>query len=128
MKPKTKQYLIALGVGLLLAFIAMLSMGIFAETDSTRILITLNDAFFVSGMCLICVGGLIFVSDEGVFRMLSYSISLFFQIRFRDIKRRKHKDFYEYKKAKDEKKHSCAHFLIVGLSFLAVAFLLLIWI
>ncbi len=128
MKPKTKQYLIALGVGLLLVVIIVLSRGIFAESDIYNILVILNDAFFVSGMCLLGAGGLVFASDEGVFRMLSYSISLFFRIRKRDGQDRKHKDFYEYKKAKDEKKHSCAHLLLVGLGFLAVAFLLLIWI
>ncbi len=112
---------------MLLSLAIMLSRGIFGVKDIYGVLLILNDAFFVSGICLICAGGLVFASDEGIFRMLSYSISLFFQIRKRNKPEKKYKDFYEYKVAKDEKKHSCAHLLVVGFAFLAVAFLLLIW-
>ncbi len=128
MKPNAKRYLISIGVGLMLAFVIMVSMGIFTETQMNRVLIILSDAFFVSGMCLTCVGALVFATNEGVFRMLSYSISLFFRIRTQDGKKKKYKDYYEYKTAKEEKKGSFAYLLLVGIAFIGVACILLIWI
>ncbi len=126
MKPNAKRYLISIGVGLAFAFAIMVLMGLFGETVPFRILTIISDAFFVSGMCLTCAGALVFAANEGVFRMLTYSITLFFQVR-RDTKRRKYKDFYEYKTAKEEKKTSCAYLLVVGLSFIAIACLFLLF-
>ncbi len=125
MKPNTKRYLTTVGVGLLLAFAVMLLMGIFGESDIIKILIILNDAFFVSGISLICVGGLFFASNKGTFHMLSYSFSLFFQLRKHDFEKTKRTDFYEYKKAKEEKQRSCSHFLVVGSVFIAVSLVFL---
>ncbi len=128
MKPNVKRYLISISVGLLIACIVMLTRNIFAETDTNRILIILNDAFFISGMCLACVGGLVFVSGNGIFHVFGYGFSLFFGKRKRDVSDRKYKDFYEYKKAKGEEKPSCAYLLLVGLAFIAISLILLIWI
>ncbi len=128
MKPNVRRYVISVGVGLGLALAVMLIRKIFSETDTNRILVILNDAFFISGMCLTCVGGLVFVSNNGIFNMLSYGISMLFTARKRNIKSRKYKDYYEYKKAKEEKKHSYAYLLLVGLGFIAFSLIFLIWI
>ncbi|MBR2479613.1 MAG: DUF3899 domain-containing protein [Clostridia bacterium] len=128
MKPNTKRYVISISVGLFIACVVMLTRNIFEETDINRILVILNDAFFISGICLVCAGGLVFVSDGGMFRMLGYGISMVFTARKWNIKDRKYKDYYEYKKAKDENKHSCAYLLLVGLAFIAIAAIFLIWI
>ncbi len=128
MSPNGKRYSISIAVGLLIACAVMLTRNLFSQTDLNRILIILNDAFFISGMCLVCAGGLVFVSDRGIFSMLGYGISMFFTVRKRDVHDRKYKDYYEYKQAKDEEKHSCAYLLLVGLAFIAVACVLLLWI
>ena len=114
MKPNTKRYVISISVGLFIACVVMLTRNIFEETDINRILVILNDAFFISG--------------GGMFRMLGYGISMVFTARKWNIKDRKYKDYYEYKKAKDENKHSCAYLLLVGLAFIAIAAIFLIWI
>ncbi len=128
MKPNAKRYLISVGVGIVIACTVMLTRNIFAETEINRILVILNDAFFISGVCLTCVGGLVFVSDNGIFHIFGYGFSLFFGKRKRNVSDRKYKDFYEYKKAKEEDKHSCAYLLLVGLAFIAIAAIFLIWI
>ncbi len=129
MKPTVRRYLISVGVGLLIVCLVLFLRNIFNETDANRILIILNDAFFISGLCLICAGGLVFVSSKGMFYMLSYGISQLFTARKRHIKDRKYKDYYEYVKAKDEQeKTSCAFLLLVGLAFVAVSLIFLIWI
>ncbi len=127
MKPNVKRYVISVGVGLALAFVVMLLRDIFSQTDSREILVILNDAFFISGMCLVCVGGLVFVSNNGMFYMLSYGVSLIFSVR-KWSKGKKYKDYYEYKTAKEKKQHGFAYLLVVGLAFIAVASALLIWI
>ncbi len=123
MKPTAKRYLITVGVGLLIA----LAIFLLGFTSGEPVLTCLCDGFSISGVCLAGAGGLVFVSNEGVFRMLVYSVSLFFQIRRRDGKGRKYKDYYEYKTAKEEKQGSFAHLLLVGLAFLAIGCILLIW-
>ncbi len=129
MKPNVKRYVITASVGLLISFVILLIRNIFSQTDVHEILVILDDALFISGMCLVCAGGLVFVSDNGIFRMLSYSISMIFTVRKRNMNDRKYKDYYEYAKAKDEEgKHSCGHLLLVGLVFIALALVLLIWI
>ncbi len=129
MKPNARRYLISTSVGLLIACLVMVTRKIFSETDVNRILIILNDAFFISGLCLICVGGLVFVSSKGMFYMLSYGVTMLFTARKRNVKERKYKDYYEYVKAKEEEEHqSCAYLLLVGLAFVAVSLVLLIWI
>ncbi len=128
MKPNTKRYVISVCVGIFIACTVLITRNIFSEKELNNILIILNDALFISGMCLVCAGGLVFVSDKGMFHSLSYSISLLFNIRKRNYKERKYKDFYEYKKAKEETKHSCAYLLLTGLAFIAAALILLIWI
>lgn len=128
MSPNGKRYGISVAVGLFIACVVMLTRNIFSETEINRILIILNDAFFISGMCLVCAGGLAFVSNHGIFYMLSYGISLFFTARKRNVHDRKYKDYYEYKQAKEEEKHSCAYLFFVGLAFVAVALILLLWI
>ncbi len=129
MKSNLKRYLISIGVGLAIAFAVMLIRDIFAETDLNRILVILNDAFFISGMCLVCVGGLVFASNKGMFYMLSYGISMVFGARKKDVSDRKYKDFYEYKKVKDdEEKAKTGHIFLVGLALIAISAILLIWI
>ncbi len=128
MKANLRRYLISVAVGLVIVGIVLATRDIFSETDANQILVTLNDAFFISGMCLTCVGGLVFVSNNGIFYMFGYGLSMLFGKRKRNVRERKYKDFYEYKKAKDEEKRSCAYLLLVGLAFVAVAAILLIWI
>ena len=128
MKPNTLRYLISVGVGLLIAFAILLIRDVFSETSTYRILVTLNDAFFISGMCLTCAGGLVFVSNNGIFYMFSYGISLVFTARKKNVHDRKYKDFYEYKTAKSEEKKSYAYLLLVGLAFIAFSLVFLIWI
>ncbi len=134
MKPNLRRYLISISVGLLIACVVML-VEMNNEYDyrvvedyTSWMLIILNDSFFLSGMCLIGAGLLVLVSNIGAFSIFGYAFSLFFGKRKRDVSDRKYKDFYEYKQAKSEEKTSCAYLLLVGLAFIAVAMILLIWI
>ena len=126
MKPNALRYLISTAVGLVLAFVIMLAQNIFGQEKGSDVFRILSDSFFVSGVLLTGAGLLLFVSNNGMFDMLSYGITTFFVARKKNVKERKYKDYYEYKQAKSEKKRSCAYLLIVGLAFISIAALCLI--
>ena len=126
MKPNALRYLISTAVGLVLAFVIMLAQNIFGQEKGSDVFRILSDSFFASGVLLTGAGLLLFVSNNGMFDMLSYGITTFFVARKKNVKERKYKDYYEYKQAKSEKKRSCAYLLIVGLTFIAIAALCLI--
>lgn len=120
------RYAIALAVGLLIALIFMLAKSVFSQTDKTTVMRILSDAFFLSGVLLTAAGLLVFVSAGGAFDMLAYGFRMLFVMLRRDLSKRKYKDYYEYRQARQQKKRSIAYLLIVGLFMLALAVLFLI--
>lgn len=87
----------------------------------------LSDGFFVSGLLITGLGGLVWVSTTGFFDIFSYGFKsllvLFSPLR----KPHEHEKFYEYKLAKDAKRGKPLYFLlIVGLACLAISVLCLI--
>ncbi len=130
MKPNTRRYLTATAAGLAISLFFASINGVFTEEKVSAIFVILSNSFFASGVLLAGIGVILFVSSEGLFDMLGFGVKTFFQARKRDVKDRKYKDFYEYKKAKSderrESKTSNAYLLIVGAAFIAVAALCLI--
>lgn len=120
------RYGVALAVGLLIALIVLLAKSVFTQTDVTEIIRILSDAFFISGVVLTAAGLLVFVSAGGAFDMIAYGFRMLFVMLRRDLSKRKYKDYYEYRQARQEKKRSIAYLLIVGIAMLAVAVVFLI--
>lgn len=126
---KALKYLITAAVGLAIATIVIFTKDIFGQTNAHDVMHILCDAFFVSGVCLSCAGLIVFASNGGAFDMLVYGVQILFYM-FADIFsggtiKRKHKDFYEYKKSKEGRKHSMSFILIVGLIFIAISLIFL---
>lgn len=119
------KYLITVAVGLVIAFFALLARDIFHLAATVDIMKAFCDAFFVSGVLLTCIGGLVFVSNGGVFDMLAYGVRTFFTAFKRNVTDRKYKDFYEYREAKKGKKRSFAFLLVVGIAYIAVSMVFL---
>ena len=117
---KIFKYLITLLVGFALAAWVAISKGIFAETRPEIIFAILSDAFFVPGVLLFGVGGLIFVSNEGIFDGLTYGLVSFIDI-FRKDKQNKYRTFFDYKQSKGERDTSFGFMLICGISFIAAS-------
>ncbi len=120
------RYGIAVAVGLLIALIVLLAKSVFTQTNVTEIMRILSDAFFLSGVILTAAGLLVFVSAGGAFDMIAYGFRMLFVMLRRDLSKRKYKDYYEYRQARQEKKRSIAYLLVVGLVMLAVAVIFLI--
>lgn len=126
MKSTAIKYSVTTAIGLLFALAIMGFKGVFTQSDARAVMQILCDSFFVSGVCLACVGLIIVASNGGAFDMLAYAVIMIFDALRRDIKKRKYKDFYEYRQAKKEKKRNIGFILIVGIVLIAVSMCFLI--
>ena len=122
------KYAVCIGVALLITVAVFWSKGFFTDSAAVNIQI-LSDGFFVSGIVVSAVAGLLFVGGEGMF------ISLGFVFRnvvltFIPGGRKKHERYADYRARKLEglKKEGDHCILVTGLSFLALGVLFsVIW-
>ena len=100
---------------------------IWSVLDPVRIYKILCNAFFISGILLLGVGILVFISKEGMFDGMSYYAGRFMMLFSRnyDEKRKTALSYYEYKQAKNRETGG-GFILITGLVFLAIAVVFLV--
>lgn len=122
---KLKKYLITFGVGLLAAFAIAYGRDIFSQTQAHIIFAILADSFVVPGVILAGIGGLMFVSNEGMFDGFAYGITSFLDL-FRKEKKNKYHTFYEYKESKKDRDITFGFLLICGLALIAVSAVMLL--
>ena len=125
-------------VGLIVALIIEISMvlsicglsGLFTEQlEPQDIVRYVCDGFFAAGMLNVCIGGLLWVSKQGTFDGLGYTVS-----RWKDsiMKNRrdwhKEQDYYDYqqKQAEKKKQKSVNEMFVVGGASLVIAIVLFI--
>ena len=114
-----KKYLITFGAGLAVAFAIAYGNDIFNQTKLYNVFGILTDSFFVPGIMLVGIGGLLFVSNEGMFDSFVYGITSFADL-FRQEKKNKHRTFYDYKESKKDRNISFNFLLISGLVFMVM--------
>lgn len=122
-----KHFWITMVIGLVIA------VGVYAIRDGSNLTdwpsraAALCDACFVPAALLLCVGALMFVSNDGLFDMLGYGVQKALTIVLREEKRAKYpKTFLEYKQMKwDAPKTSFGFLLLAGLIYLLLAFVFL---
>jgi hypothetical protein len=122
------KYLITSLVGLALVILIAFTKGILQVETQAQAMSILCDAFFAPGVLFAGFGLIVVASNAGAFDMLAYGFSLIFVLLKRNIKERKYKDFYEYSKAKEEKRKgrsSIAFILVVGLVMVAISMIFL---
>ena len=86
----------------------------------------LCDGFFVAAVVLLGFGGLKFTRNQGMFDMLTYSVSSTFQIHYPFAKmdsplQDRQESFLDYKERKRAKRKSAAELLWAGLVYLVLA-------
>ena len=113
------KYLITFAVGFLMAGLVMLTKDIFGQSELSAVLHILVDSFSVPAALITGFGGLVFVSNEGVFDGLSYAVTSFIDI-FRKEKKNQFKTFYDYKESKSDRNMSFGYLLICGLIFIVI--------
>lgn len=122
-KPWLK-YFIAFGVGLVMMVLLFWKFGLFSgeKLYDFEIYRIVADSCFVPGILIFSSGALVWVSRNGAFDALGYSIKYFFNIRFRRDNELTKETFYEYKERRSkEPKTPCLYLVLTGLFFMAVA-------
>ncbi len=120
------KYLITFAVAAVICVLALWARGLFSAAGTAEIMRCLSDGFFIAGFAVGGYGLLVVCSNGGAFDILAYGMICFFSLFRKDVKNRKAKTFYEYRKAKSEKRHSFAYLLIVGLAFVLIAVLFVV--
>ena len=100
----------------------------FQKTELSEIIGKLSNCFTVPGVIFAGFAGLTYVSYLGGYDGISYAFTSFgLHNIFTTRQPKRYKDFYEYKKEKDEKGRSwLPQYLIIGLISLAIGVLLLV--
>ncbi len=110
-------------VALIFSIIVFAVVGGFHFVSTKETMKDLCDAFSIPGFLLAGFGILVFISNDGGFSMLSYSIKRIFAVFKKDPKM---EDFYEYKKRKVENPSPFKHYLIIGGMFFLIGMIFLI--
>jgi hypothetical protein len=87
------------------------------------------DAFFIPAAVMLCIAALMFVSNDGLFDIISYGIQKALRLVLSEKKQAEYpKTFYDYKKAKwDNAKAPVAHLVAAGLTLMALAVMFLMF-
>lgn len=127
MTDKQKGILIYLGVG------AAIVVGVIVLNWQKGYMIThlLCDGFFVAAVALLGFGGLKYTRNQGMFDMLTYSISSTFQIHYPFTKmnsplEERQESFVDYKERKRAKRKPAGELLWAGLVYLVLALIMLV--
>ena len=122
-----KEYTITAAVALGVSILILLSRGIFQEEAVDMVITIISDAFFIPGVLLICVGLIVYASNEGLFLAISYG----FKVIGRSLTAKKDEKiidekYHEYYARQIEKKTKGKHFLIVGLAFVIISLIFVV--
>ena len=122
------KYAVCIGVALLITVAVFWSKGFFTDSVAVNIQI-LSDGFFVSGIVVSSVAGLLYVGGEGMFIGIGFVLRNVV-LTFIPGGRKKHERYADYRARKLEglKKEGDHCILVTGLSFLALGVLFsVIW-
>ena len=132
MKEETKaairNYGICVGVEALVAFLVIWSKGFFTESVAVNLQI-LSDAFFVPGIFMTLLAGMLYISGEGALIGISFVLRNVV-LAFIPMGRARHELYADYRarKLKEAKKHNNRYLLLSGLTFLFIGVILtVIW-
>lgn len=89
----------------------------------------LCDACFIPAALMLCIAALMFVSDDGLFDIISYGVQKALRLVLSEKKRSAYpKTFYEYKQTKwNTARTPILHLVSAGFTFMALAVMFLIF-
>lgn len=128
MKPIIK-YLITAAAGFVVALTYFLIVGLFGAKDAVTVFHILSNGFFISGVLLLCLGGLFWAGGEGIYDGLTYSVYVVFGRFTRLTDKNWHPEHYgDYVVKKREKRQELRirHLMYVGLAYVLLAAIALI--
>lgn len=118
-----RNYLITMGIGLLIAASVTGIQGGFTATDQQALMGALCDGCFVAGALLTGAGLLVFVADDGFFDLMNYGVQKVLRLVLSEQKQAAFpKTFFEFRQIKNaSRKGSTAFLLLSGLVWIALA-------
>ena len=126
MKPEKKslliKYAICFGVASLITLVVFAMKGFFSDDVGTNLQV-LSDGFFVSGIILTLIAGMLFVSDEGALLGIGFIVRNVI-LTFIPMGRNKHEVYAKYRERKlaEKKKRAFDYcILVTGLVFLGIS-------
>ena len=132
MKEETKaairNYGICVGVEALVAFLVIWSKGFFTDSAAVNLQI-LSDAFFVPGIFMTLLAGMLYISGEGALIGISFVLRNVV-LAFIPMGRARHELYADYRarKLKEAKRHNNRYLMLSGLTFLFIGVILtVIW-
>ena len=123
MKKLVIRYSVTAGVGLAIAVLVSFARSLYWQEDTVSVLEVLCDCFAVPGLLLILFGLLVFCTNGGAFDIFGFGAKKFFGLFKRERTEKDRESFYEYRKRKQENKHSFLYLIIVGAVFLVIGFI-----
>ena len=128
MKQETKvkliKYTVCVGVEAVIAFLVIWSKGFFTDSAAVNLQI-LADAFFVAGILMTLIAGMLFVSGEGALIGIGFVLRNVV-LAFIPMGRARHELYVDYRARKlgEAKKRNNSSILVTGLSFLIIGVVL----
>lgn len=128
MKQETKvkliKYAVCVGVEAVIAFLVIWSKGFFTDSAAVNLQI-LADAFFVAGILMTLIAGMLFVSGEGALIGIGFVLRNVV-LAFIPMGRARHELYADYRARKlgEAKKHNNSSILVTGLFFLIIGVVL----
>ena len=121
-------YAVCFGIEVLIAFLVIWSKGFFTDSAAVNLQI-LADAFFVAGILMTLVAGLLFIGGQGALIGISFVLRNVV-LAFIPMGRLKHEKYADYRerKLRSAKKGDLSFILVTGLFFLTIGIVLtVIW-
>jgi hypothetical protein len=116
------KYIAAFIAGFAVSAVTASAQGIFKRVEAALIMKDLSNAFLVSAVLLGGIGLLTVCGSGGAFDILAYSSKRFFSLfRFNTDNGIKRQDYYEYRRAKSEKRSPQWFLVITGTFFLLLS-------
>lgn len=126
MKKKILEYSITTVIGLAFVSLIIFSKNI-VNAETQEVFKILTDAFFAVGVVISCMGLLVVSYNGGTFDMLGYGMIKLVNVFKKDVTKLKYKTFYDYHQAKHEEPMSFWYMIIIGLAFIGISLLFLVF-
>ena len=121
------KYIITIGVGLIIAATIIFGGNVFNQESTSDVMKLLVNGFFVPGVLILGFGLLVVASNGGTFDMIVYGTKKFIDLFRKPQYRKITNTFYDYRRSKQEHPGASAHLVLVGIGFIVVSLILLIF-
>lgn len=123
-----KSLLILYGISVVLVVGCLFIYKIHKADTVESVLTAICNSFFVVGGIILCLGLLILCGNKGAFIGLTYGFKRIFEKRRFEKSFQERQSFGEYRASKLEKQKPYLHFIIVGVSYIIISIVFLLFI